>query len=333
MQTSSPLITIGMPVYNGSEHIEGALESIQLQTYKNLEIIISDNGSNDNTLEICKNFASKDSRIKIIKNKTNLGAITNCNIVMRAAQGKYFMLMAHDDKKEKNFVQDCLLMLEKSEDAVLCHSLTSFYIQNQPQKVCTASMDSLHSTKNILHRYYATLSTAPAVAVYGLIRVSALKQTMYLRKSIATDIAFLCELSLYGNFVQVKKELFNYISRPKWNNIDDDYKFFFGDVIKPWWYSPFLFLFWDHCIRILFSKKNFFMMLGCFLVLFFFQLKLLIKKIILKFSYFLIPPKYTNMVGEFLYWKILHNPNVKILDYDMYKKRFMFSIIGWKKNL
>lgn len=330
MQTDIPLVTIGMPVYNGSASLESSIESILSQSYQNLEIIISDNNSEDSSMEICRKYALLDQRITVIQNKKNVGATENSNILMKAARGKYFMLMAHDDIKASNFVQDCVLLLEKNKEAVLCHCKTSFYIENYPNKVCTASMDSVLDIKNIFQRFHATLSTLPAVAIYGLIRVEALKKTMYFRKSIATDIAFICELSLHGEFIQVKKDLFNYISRPSWNNIHQDYKVFFGTGRKPWWYSPFFFLFLDHATRIVFLNKNLIIKFGCLATLIFYYFKLLSQKIILKIFHFLTPAKYQDFLGEFLYWKMLHNPNVEILDIKKYKERFMKPIIGWR---
>jgi len=330
MQTDMPLVTIGMPVYNGSNSIAIAIQSILSQSYQNLEIIISDNNSVDNTLEICNKYALLDDRITIIQNQKNVGGTENCNILMKAASGKYFMLMAHDDIKASNFVKDCTLMLEQNVNAVLCHCITSFYIENYPERVCTAGLDSVQGIKNTFQRYHATLSTLPAVAIYGLIRVEALKKTMYFNKSIATDIAFICELSLYGEFAQVNQELFDYISRPSWNNIDQDYKVFFGNEKKPWWYVPFFFLFLDHVRRIIYLQKNFITKLGCFIVLVLYFLKLFIQKIIIKTCFFLSPTKYRDYLGEFLYWKILHNPNIQILDIKKYKERFMRPIIGWR---
>ncbi len=330
MLTDMPLVTIGMPVYNGSDSIELAIKSILEQTYKNLEIIISDNNSEDDTLKICKEYAMLDQRITILQNKQNVGATENYNILMKAASGKYFMLMAHDDIKDNNFVNDCTIMLEQNQDAVLCHCITSFYVENYSKKVCTASLKSVLGITNTLHRYYSTLSSLPAVAIYGLIRVEALRQTMYFRKSIATDIAFICELSLYGQFTQVNKELFNYVSRSSWNDINQDYKVFFGKETKPWWYVPFFFLFVDHVKRIIFLKKNLIVKTGCLLTLIFFYTKLIVKKTILKVCIFLCPAKYHDRLGEMLYWKMLHNPNIKVLDIKKYKERFMKPITGWR---
>jgi len=74
MGMRDPLVTIGIPVYNGMPRIEHAIESARSQTYQNLQIVISDNGSSDGTDAVCREFAASDNRITFLSNAENLGA-------------------------------------------------------------------------------------------------------------------------------------------------------------------------------------------------------------------------------------------------------------------
>ena len=65
-------ISIGMPVYNAEQHLEKSIKSILSQTYRNFELIISDNASTDSTSEICKKFVKIDSRIRYFKQSKNM---------------------------------------------------------------------------------------------------------------------------------------------------------------------------------------------------------------------------------------------------------------------
>ena len=65
-------ISIGLPVYNGENHIRKNLDSILAQTFKDFELIISDNASTDSTPAICKEYAKKDKRIRYIKQEKNI---------------------------------------------------------------------------------------------------------------------------------------------------------------------------------------------------------------------------------------------------------------------
>ena len=68
----SPLVSIGLPVRNGEDYIDLTLKSLLSQSFKNFELIISDNFSTDNTEKICKKFEKKDFRIRFIKQKKNI---------------------------------------------------------------------------------------------------------------------------------------------------------------------------------------------------------------------------------------------------------------------
>ena len=126
MKYPDVLVTIGLPVYNGENFLESTLDSILNQTHSNLELIISDNASTDNTCEICRKYLEQDSRIKYFRNDKNVGAAENYNIVTRLAKGKYFKWAAHDDTFALTFVEKCLDVLEKNHEYILCYSQLIF---------------------------------------------------------------------------------------------------------------------------------------------------------------------------------------------------------------
>ena len=72
-----PFVSIGLPVYNGGDYLEEALESIAAQTYRNYEVVISDNASTDRTADICESYAARDPRIRYVRNPVNIGGDRN----------------------------------------------------------------------------------------------------------------------------------------------------------------------------------------------------------------------------------------------------------------
>lgn len=98
MAQSKPIVSIGMPVYNGERFIRDALDSLLAQTFTDFELIISDNASTDATETICRDYATKDIRIRYVRQTENLGAISNFQFVLNQATGVYFMWAAYDDK-------------------------------------------------------------------------------------------------------------------------------------------------------------------------------------------------------------------------------------------
>ena len=99
-----PRVSIGLPVYNGENFLEFALDSILGQTFQDFELIISDNASTDATESICRRYAAKDSRIRYYRNPNNQGAAQNYNRVFALARGEYFKWAAHDDVCKPNYL-------------------------------------------------------------------------------------------------------------------------------------------------------------------------------------------------------------------------------------
>jgi len=108
------LVSIGMPVYNGSAYIKTALDSLLNQSYTHFEIIISDNASTDKTSEICEEYANSDNRIKYHRQEFNRGAGNNFGFVLDQAIGEYFMWAAYDDIWSTNFLEESVSHLNQN---------------------------------------------------------------------------------------------------------------------------------------------------------------------------------------------------------------------------
>jgi len=114
---SKPLVSIGMPVYNGEKYIRYALNSLLAQDFTDFELIISDNASTDETWKICQEYAAKDSRIRLYRNKETMGGYSLR--VLELSSGKYFMWAAHDDVWKLHFISELVNLLEVTPSAVL----------------------------------------------------------------------------------------------------------------------------------------------------------------------------------------------------------------------
>ncbi len=95
--SSRPIVSVLMAAYNSEQFIADAIQSVLLQSYTDFELIIVNDCSTDNTLEICNRFADLDNRIFVYTNKTNLGDYANRNIAASYANGKYLKFLDHDD--------------------------------------------------------------------------------------------------------------------------------------------------------------------------------------------------------------------------------------------
>ncbi len=206
----SPKVSIGMPVYNGANFIEEALDSLLSQTFRDFELIISDNGSSDKTEEICQNYASRDSRIKYYRHTINRGAAWNFNHLVDLALGKYFMWAAHDDIWLSTFLEETVNVLDQNPYAVLCYSSYKEMDGNGDGTNLNHSINPILSSQNAHHRYGAGWQYPPQIIVFGLIRIDMLKRTRRIGNYVASDQILVSELSLLGPFIGIKRCLYMY---------------------------------------------------------------------------------------------------------------------------
>lgn len=125
------LVSIIVPIYNAERYLIECVESILAQTYKNLEIILVNDGSTDNSLKISEGFANQDSRIKII-NQKNSGVSTTRNTGIDAANGDYICFSDADDVLEIDYV-DYLIQLISNENADISYTSQMFTTYSRKQ--------------------------------------------------------------------------------------------------------------------------------------------------------------------------------------------------------
>ncbi|MCB0513357.1 MAG: glycosyltransferase family 2 protein, partial [Bacteroidetes bacterium] len=92
-----PEVSIIIPVYNTGKYIAKAVKSVLNQTFKDLELIIVDDASTDETYSICEEYAKNDDRVRLYKNERNLGMMPNWNNALQYITGKYWAKLDSDD--------------------------------------------------------------------------------------------------------------------------------------------------------------------------------------------------------------------------------------------
>lgn len=148
MKNKEDLISIIIPVYNVEEYLERCLESIINQTYKNLEIIIVDDGSTDNSGNIADMYSKKDKRIKVV-HKQNEGLGLTRNAGMRIAKGKYIAFIDSDDYIELDTYEKMHEeLINKNVDAVLCNFKRLTH-ENKIKCNCNNLKDKTYSREEI----------------------------------------------------------------------------------------------------------------------------------------------------------------------------------------
>ena len=108
------LISVIMPVFNSEDTVSTAIESIVNQTFSNFELIIGDDGSDDSTYNICKDFEEKNENIKLIKNDKNIGLTKSLNKLIKVAEGNIIARQDGDDYSSENRLQKQLNYLRNN---------------------------------------------------------------------------------------------------------------------------------------------------------------------------------------------------------------------------
>ena len=126
-KSNNPLVTVGIPVFNGEKYIRKAIDSILAQTFSNFNCIISDNGSTDQTEIICKEYEEKDKRVTYVKHEKNRGPDFNFRFVLSKAKSKYFVWLAYDDYWESTFLEKNTKILEKNHNVVGSIGIVKYY--------------------------------------------------------------------------------------------------------------------------------------------------------------------------------------------------------------
>jgi len=120
----TPLVSIIIPCFNCSKTIKRCLNSVVNQTYKNIEIIVVNDGSRDDTLSILKKYQSRDPRIVLI-NKTNTGVSASRNIGINEAMGEYITFVDSDDYLDLKTIQKYINVINEYDVDLI---ISDFYI-------------------------------------------------------------------------------------------------------------------------------------------------------------------------------------------------------------
>lgn len=185
------MISVIINVYNGEKYIKKCLDSIVNQTYKNLEILIIDDGSTDNTLSLCKNY--KDKRIRIISQK-NIGISLSRNVGIDNSRGDYLFFVDVDDYIEKDTIEYLYKIIKKYKVRMAtCKSLDIYNYDNTNighEKNKVDIIDGLEYVKRIL------LSIDRNGNIWGKLMERSLVESIRFEDRIISDVAVIYKMTI-----------------------------------------------------------------------------------------------------------------------------------------
>lgn len=206
MENCNDLISIIVPVYNVEKYLPQCINSLINQTYKNLEIILVDDGSLDDSGKICDEFSKRDSRIIVI-HKQNNGLSSARNAGLEIARGDYIGFVDSDDWLDENMYEILFKLIKDNDSDISCCRF--FKTANSDEKIPAVDNETIQSFTNIegLNNFYTDLYVQTVVAWNKLYKRNLFNNVVYPVGKIHED-----EGTTYKLFYKANK--ITYINRP-----------------------------------------------------------------------------------------------------------------------
>jgi glycosyltransferase involved in cell wall biosynthesis len=225
IESDKPKLSIGMPVYNNEKIIRNSLKKVLSLPFTNFELIISNDGPNEEISNICKEFQLCDKRIRFFQQENNIGSKNNFKFVLDKAYGEYFCWLAQDDEILPGFIEKNIKVLEENKN-VVCSSGQVELVGERSEFIKIKKNDSefIKIYKKILLKF-AHVQNIPTNDTYeknvrlylkkrghqhifyGIYRTKQLKKIIVTEIDHAFDWALIINALNYGNFYVINETL------------------------------------------------------------------------------------------------------------------------------
>lgn len=206
-------VTVVVPIHNTAKYLLQCVKSITSQTYTNLEILLIDDGSTDESLELCHLLASQDSRIKVI-HQDNIGLAETRNKGIQLATGEYICFIDSDDYIENSMIEKLLKRIEET-NADVCEG--SFYIHFKNGEIRDVTCEQkdnkyIEGKLNLINAYSNATILIPAWD--KIYRLSSIKDVKFDKNCFKEDTDYIYKLCMLGKtFALVNIPFYHYIKR------------------------------------------------------------------------------------------------------------------------
>ena len=238
----TPLVSIGLPVYNGEAFLAQTLDDFLAQTFGDFELLVCDNASTDRTADIAREYAARDPRIRYLRSERNIGLMPNFNRAFHeSAPARYFAWSAHDDRRSPQFLERLVGRLEAAPEAVLAYNRAAIIGPHGHPMPYDSSIGAFIAPDDRIYHddrgleqdivgppedrfRRVLLSTMVNTPIHGVFRRSFL-ETSSLFQFYGADTLLLAEAALAGTFCYVDEDLFlwrlhpsgtAYMTREQW---------------------------------------------------------------------------------------------------------------------
>ncbi len=201
-------VSIGLPVYNGAKYVGEAIETILAQDFQDWELIISDNGSTDDTPYICGEFTDRDDRIKFYPMQSNIGLFANFARVLSMANAPFFCWISHDDLRMPELLSKCLETFGDDESIAMVYPTTE--MRGKKGQGVYPDRFQVDQESPVMRFRQIIWNLGACNMLHGVFRTDGLRRSRSMRKHLyrAFDNLILAETALRGKIIQIEDVLF-----------------------------------------------------------------------------------------------------------------------------
>jgi hypothetical protein len=227
--SSAPLVSVGIPVFNGEATIRAAIESVLAQTHEDLEVLVYNNGSTDGTEAVVLAIERDDSRVKYRAGNMNLGAHHSFSETFRMSSGLYFMWLAADDRIEDSFVESGVTLLESDPNIGVSAPVVIAHLEGHDGPVYEVRVQGFEPDVPVFTKLVRTIRQLPVTCIYGLFRSEVLRTSESFTSGYMTDVAFMQEVALRTAIVCNPDQYLNYVMPTDWKTSEEEYFQYAGE--------------------------------------------------------------------------------------------------------
>lgn len=207
--TAAPIVDVNLIAHNSGDTVGLAIESVLSQTWPSFTLTLIDDGSTDHTLDVMRDFAARDSRVQIKRNRCNGGAVANFQRAFWIGDADFVMPKSGDDVLAPEFMAETMEVLLAHPRCAMCHAGGLVFHDGRTEQVYPAehrlwaiAFDPVDRAKHAMSRYTSSPS------FWGIYRREAVDRTSRIPGGAGWDHVFLAELALAGEIRHVPKLLY-----------------------------------------------------------------------------------------------------------------------------
>lgn len=201
------LVSVGIPTFQRADKLKRAVTSVLDQTHRNIELVISDNASQDHTEALCRALCARDPRVRYLRSTVNRGPTANFNTVFDELGGDYVMVLSDDDWLDPDYISSCLAELHRQPDLVLACGIGR-YVRNGQIVRHGVEMQLEQDTPS--RRVIAYIRAVDENGLfYGLMARGALRRAAPLRNVLGNDWLLAAAIAAQGKAVTLTASSIN----------------------------------------------------------------------------------------------------------------------------